>query len=158
MKSHGLVAREGGSLASPWTHTVAAAGSGSPEELHGLVQIPEVILSFQALRSLSKVTSRDGQAVVPWKVMIGLRSPEATAAHGILMKLTNRALKQLILTRLRPATMRRGLLAQRIGQMLAQEGPSSGSASGMEVQECSTVLPCQGIYVGLDVELHLRVC
>ena len=42
------------------------------------------VLRFHALRALQRVESRDGTVVVPWKLVVGLRSSEADELHAIL--------------------------------------------------------------------------
>ena len=54
--------------------------------LQQLVQMPGLLLRCLPLRSLPKVTTKEGQVVVPWKLVLGHRVQEATKSllhsHG----------------------------------------------------------------------------
>ena len=87
-------------------------------ELRQLCQKPGLIVSFHALKSLTKVLARDGQQIIPWKMVIGHREPDARRMYTLMQGLTHCGITQLLLMRVRPANMKRSPPAQKIGQML----------------------------------------
>ena len=68
-----------------------------------LVQIPGLLLRFQALRPLNKLQTKDGSTVVPWKMVIGHREEKAKLLYGHLQTVCHSAVTQLVLTQIRPA-------------------------------------------------------
>ena len=89
------------------------------QEAQSLVQMPGTILRFHALKALQKVEAKDGNVVGPWRLVIGMRTPAADKLYGLMRQLCHSALLQVILARMRPATMQRSPLAQRIGHMMS---------------------------------------
>ena len=88
------------------------------QEIKTQVQTPGVIIRFHALRSLQRYQAKDGHAVIPWKLTVGLREESALALYRNLQLLCGCALTQLVLMRMRPANMKRSGLAQQISQSL----------------------------------------
>ena len=82
------------------------------------VQQPNAIIRFHALKALQKFNAKDGTAVIPWKLTIGLPDETARALYNNVCLLWGSALTQLVLIRMRQATMKRSGLAQRLQQGL----------------------------------------
>ena len=91
------------------------------QEMKELSQQPGIILRFHALKALNRLAARDGNTVVPWKLVIGHREKDASRMHQLLKQICNSGLTQLLLMRIRPATMKRSPLAVKTGQMMKQE-------------------------------------
>ena len=51
-------------------------------DVQRLVQKPGTVLRFHALKALQRIESRDGTVVVPWKLVMGLRTEEADELHA----------------------------------------------------------------------------
>ena len=78
-----------------------------------------ILLRFHALKPLHKTQARDGSAVVPWKLVIGHWEAKAPVLWQHLQRcLCHHAVTQLVLTRIRQATIKRSHLAQKISQIL----------------------------------------
>ena len=86
--------------------------------IQALVQILGLLLRFHALRPLHKIQAKDGSTVVPWKMVIGHREEKAKLLYGHMQTVCHSAVTQLVLTRIRPANMRRSPLAQKLSQAL----------------------------------------
>ena len=89
------------------------------KELHSLAQKPGLILRFHALKALARVETREGGAVVPWKMVIGHREKDAGRMYELMQRLCHSGITQLILMRTRPATMRRSPLANKVSQLMS---------------------------------------
>ena len=87
-------------------------------EVQDILQTPGILLRFHSLKQLHKTQARDGSAVVPWKMVIGHREAKASLLWQHLQGLCHNAVTQLVLTRIRQASMKRSPLAQKISQIL----------------------------------------
>ena len=89
-----------------------------------LLQQEDLIKRFGALRpaqQIQKVMTTDTDkpsAVIPWRVTWALTNPHSTEMRGLWHQLSHSGLWQLILSRMRPATMQRTPLAQHLGKLL----------------------------------------
>ena len=90
------------------------------QETVAQVQRPGTVIRFHALRALQKFNAKDGNAVIPWKMTIGLREEAAKALYQNVRLLCGNAVTQLVLIRIRPANMKRSGLAQRLSQGLQE--------------------------------------
>ena len=88
------------------------------QDILQVVQQPCLVLRFHALKSLERVEAKDGGTVIPWKLVIGMRTEAACQLYQKVSALCHCALTQLIMTRVRMATMKRSPLAQQISQMI----------------------------------------
>ena len=68
------------------------------KEIYELCQCQGLILRFHALRALQKV-GKDGNSVIPWKLVIGHREAKADRMHSLVSQLCNSEVTQLILLR-----------------------------------------------------------
>ena len=89
-----------------------------------LLQNEALIKRFHALRpnqQIQKLIGTDSEnpsAVIPWRVTLALTHTYSNELRGLWHQLANTGLWQLILARMRPATMQRPPLAQHLGRML----------------------------------------
>ena len=89
------------------------------QQVYALAQMPGLILRFHAPRDIRRMGSKDGNAVIPWKLVIGHREQSASRLHNHLKSLCHLAVRQLVLARIRPAKMNGSPLAQRVSQMIS---------------------------------------
>lgn len=91
-----------------------------------LAQQPNMILRFCALRALAKTDTSAKSAtksnIVPWKLTIAMRAPRAQELHQALQTLSRNSIMQLILARLRPATLQRSPLAKTLAKYAFKTG------------------------------------
>ena len=86
-----------------------------------LLQNEALIKRFHALRpnhQIQKALGTDSEnpaVVIPWRVTLALTHTYSNELRG---QLANTGLWQLILARMRPATMQRSPLAQHLGRLL----------------------------------------
>ena len=89
-----------------------------------LLQNEALIKRFHALRpnqQIQKLIGTDSEnpsAVILWRVTLALTHTYSNELRGLWHQLANTGLWQLILARMRPATMQRSPLAQHLGRML----------------------------------------
>eukprot|EP00439_Symbiodinium_sp_Y106_P053556 s68_g7.t1 len=89
--------------------------------VYALVQTPGLILRFCALKALNKVDMENPSsafAIVPWKLTVSMRNPQAAELFQALTRLSHNAIMQVILTWLRPATLQRSPVAQAIAKQV----------------------------------------
>ena len=100
------------------------AGSAHPARMLTLLQQEDLIKRFGALRpaqQIQKVMTTDTDkpsAVIPWRVTLALTNTHSTEMRGLWHQLSHSGLWQLILGRMRPATLHRTPLAQHLGKLL----------------------------------------
>ena len=92
--------------------------------VYALIQTPGLILRFCALKALKRVdmdSTSSKYAIVPWKLTVSMRSPQAAELFQALNRLSHNAVMQVILSRLRPGNLQRSPLAQTIAKQIFRD-------------------------------------
>ncbi|CAE7676196.1 Pol [Symbiodinium necroappetens] len=79
-----------------------------------LVQLPHMVARFQALKPLRTVDMKSQTVIVPWRMEISLRHEQALRLWTLLQTLNHNGVMQIMLTQMRPASLRRSKLTEQI--------------------------------------------
>ena len=91
--------------------------------IYQMLQTPGLIVRFCALKGLDKVDmtqSASGTSgstnVIPWKLTVAMRAPRSTELYQALRRLCHCSVMQVVLLRMRPASLQRSPAAQDIAK------------------------------------------